>query len=499
MAMNKILYPILLVLTGVLLACCTDASLERMTQQKRDAVPDTSDAVPDTSDVVIPYNIAPLNFCLDDGLRPDAEVEVRGSEWSLHVRARKGRVSFPLKKWRQLLEAEKGHSLAFYADGERITDNSFLGWAGARGEVFVSEDPIDPYVTYRLIDPGFEVWHKVEIREREVTSFHERIISDWRHTDNSCMNCHTHGSARGDLSFFHLRGKGGGTILNRNGTLRKLTLQTDSMYTAATYGDLHPSGRFAVFSYNTVLPSLRALGSNRMEIYDSESDLVIADFDSQRLLFSPLVSGTDELETFPTFSPDGKYVYFCGAARHELPDSVERVHYNLLRIPFNPDTQMWGDSIEVVWRGGEAEGSASFPKFSPDGRFLLFCRSQFGTFPIWHRETSLQLMNMSTGEVDPLPSLSSNASSSYHCWSRSGRWIAFASKRGDGIYGRVWFAHVSADGEVSHPFRLPQADPERDILLLKSYNIPSLADSPVPFAAADIGRLRSKTPAEPFR
>ncbi|MBO7466648.1 MAG: PD40 domain-containing protein [Bacteroidaceae bacterium] len=491
MPMNKTIHTILFILACVTLISCRGASLEHILQDK-------AELALDSSDVVIPYNIAPLNFCLNANQRKNAIVEVHGSEWNLRVRARKGRVMFPMKKWKLLLEAEKGHHLSFFVDGEPVTHNSFLQWVDTKGEVFVSEDPIDSYITYRLIDPGFEVWHRVEIRERNVTCFDERIISDWKHTDNSCMNCHTHGGSRGDLSFFHLRGKDGGTILNRDGALRKLTLKTDSMPVAATYGDLHPSGRFAVFSYNVVLPSLRALGSNRMEIYDSESDLVIADFDTQRLIFSPLVSGTNEMETFPTFSPDGKYVYFCRAPFRELPDSVENVHYDIVRIAFNPDTQMWGDSIEVVWKGEDEGGSASFPKFSPDGRFLLYCRSNFGTFPIWHRETSLQLMDMQSGEVNPLPNLASNASSSYHSWSHTGRWIAFASKRGDGIYGRVWFAHIDERGQVSRPFRLPQRDPEHDLLFLKSYNVPSIAESPVPFDAADIGKLRKNVSSEQF-
>ena len=128
---------------------------------------------------------------------------------------------FPEKKWHRLLEAEKGNVLSFKIDN-------------AEFKLQVSADPIDPYVTYRIIDPSFEVWHRVEIRERDVTSFRERILSDWRHTENSCMNCHIHGSGRGNLSFFHLRGPKGGTILNRNGVLRKLTLKNDSMPVAAT-------------------------------------------------------------------------------------------------------------------------------------------------------------------------------------------------------------------------------------------------------------------------
>ena len=442
---------------------------------------------PDYSDAVVPYNIAPLNFCIDGKEFARAKVEVRGASSSFTVRARGGRVMFPEKKWHRLLEEEKGNVVSL------IIDNSEI-------KLHVSADPIDPYVTYRIIDPSFEVWHRIEIRERDVTSFRERILSDWRHTENSCMNCHIHGSGRGDLSFFHLRGPKGGTILNRSGKLRKLTLKNDSMPVAATYGDFHPSGRYAVFTWNNVLPALRALDSHRMEVYDTASDMLVTDFDTNSMLFSPMTSQTDAYETFPTFSPDGRYIYFCRAPYHPLPDSVKQMRYSLVRIPFDEQTGAQGDSIEIVWNAEQEGGSASLPKFSPDGRYLMFCRSDYGTFPIWHRETQLLMMDMLTGKVDSLPILrADDASSTYHSWSTNGRWIAFASKRGDGMFGRVWMAHVDADGKVSKPFCMPQRDPEHDRLFLRSYNIPDLGDAPVPFDARTIKHIRQHLSAEQFQ
>lgn len=69
----------------------------------------------------------------------------------------------------------------------------------------VASDPIDEWLTYRLIEPGYEVWHKVEIRERNLTNWRERVIADHRHTNNACMNCHIHG--RDGQSLFYLRGR----------------------------------------------------------------------------------------------------------------------------------------------------------------------------------------------------------------------------------------------------------------------------------------------------
>jgi len=126
------------------------------------------------------------------------------------------------------------------------------------------------------------------------------------------------------------RSSKGGTLLNRNGHLRKLKLSNDSLPNGAVYGDFHPSGQFAVFrlsllSFNFLKCPLRFSSvppcfprkwnmdklplSKRLEVYDTTSDLVVADFRKKQLITSPLTSRKDELETFPTFSPDGNWIY----------------------------------------------------------------------------------------------------------------------------------------------------------------------------------------------
>lgn len=72
-------------------------------------------------------------------------------------------------------------------------------------------------------------------------------------------------------------------------------------------------------------------------------------------------------------------------------------------------------------------------------------------------------MDLRTGAIDSLPMVNSDRSDTYHCWSSGSRWFAFASKRGDGQYGRVYFAYLDVDGKAHKPFVLPQSDPEKTI------------------------------------
>ena len=80
--------------------------------------------------------------------------------------------------------------------------------------------------------------------------------------------------------------------------------------------------------------------------------------------------------------------------------------------------------------------------------------ADYGTFPIWHRETDLKLMDLQNGQIDSLPTINSDRSDTYHSWSSNSRWFVFASKRGDGQYGKPYFAYISPDGTAGKPFVL---------------------------------------------
>lgn len=448
---------------------------------------------PDYTDIAIPTNIAPLNFLLRN--EADAmRVTLKGATEEMSFSFGKKAV-FPLEPWKKLLEREAGNRIQVTVVA-RVKDR-WLRYPSFYWQVV--PEKLDRYISYRLIEPGYEVWNKIQLREREIETFEERVIADNQDTEGACMNCHIYGNKKGNLSMFHLRGKRGGTLLNRNGYLRKLKLSNDSLPNGAVYGDFHPSRELAVFSTNIIIPAFHSLGSKRLEVYDTTSDLVVADFRKRRLLSSPSTSREDVLETFPTFSPDGEWIYYCSAPLLSLPDSIHSLKYSLCRIAFHEDTQTWGEEIETVWDAKRHNGSACHPKISPDGKYLLFTVADYGTFPIWHRETDLHLMNLQTGEIDTLPAVNSDKSDTYHSWSSNSHWFVFASKRDDGLYGKPYFAYVDSTGKAYKPFVLPQEDPEYHDITLKSYNIPELSTSELLFDAEDVRDVYYDEEAETFK
>ena len=170
-----------------------------------------------------------------------------------------------------------------------------------------------------------------------------------------------------------------------------------------------------------------------------------------------------------------------------------------MKISFDATTGKVGKKAEVVWDAEEHKASVCHPKCSPDGKWLMYTVADYGTFPIWHTECELEMMNLHTGEIVKMDVANAYRSDTYHCWSSDSRWFVFASKRGDGKYGRPYFCHVDEDGNLTKPFVLPQEDPWHYENSLRSFNIPDLSNGPVMFDAKSIGQMLRETEAETFK
>ena len=440
---------------------------------------------PDYSDVTIPCNIAPLNFRIDGAGK--ISVTVKGNSGEYRFTGRKGLVKFPVSKWHSMLEAEKGSSLnvnvEWNNDGNR--SQSFT-WT-------VASDSIDRYMSYRLIEPAYEVWNGIQIEQRDMESFRSVLLGDNRNAELCCMNCHT--TNRNGTTFMHLRGAKGGTILNRNGKLTKLNTRTENTG-GGVYGDISADGRYGVFTTADITFAIHSRVDLRMEVFDKRSDLVVVDFDNLTVTDSPATSGEEFQETFPCFSADGRTIFFCRAVHHEQPDSISEMHYDIAVVQFDPETGKMGDRVITIVPAGE-NLSFSHLKASPDGQWLMVTAAQYGTFPVWHKESDIWLIDLQTRKIDNLPVVNAFGADTYHSWSSNSRWVVFASKRDDMVYGRPYIAYVGPDGKAGKPFLLPQKDPDKYLTTLKSFNLPELYTIPEVYDARDVASFyNSVTPEQ---
>lgn len=340
----------------------------------------------------------------------------------------------------------------------------------------VTIDSIDSHLVYRLIDPGFGMWHNMGIYQRSLENFDESPIMINEMSEDNCINCHSFSKNKSNTMLFHMRGKLAGTIIYRNGKITKVNTKTKQTISAGVYPAWHPNGRYIAFSVNDIMQYFHAVPDKKIEVNDSLSDLILFDAETNIISNCDAIASKDRFETFPIWSPDGRYLYFCSAKA--LPISkYKQIRYDLLRIAFDPGTRQFG-TVDTVVSSSIMGLSISFPRISPDGKFLMFCMSDYGNFTIWHAESDLYLKNLETNEITK-PDINSNLSESYHTWSSTGRWIVFSSRRINGLYTNPYFAYFDRNGKAYKPFILPQKNPGFYETFLKSYNMPEFVTSRV--------------------
>lgn len=470
--MKRIIYTLLSIM--LLLTSCATESVKDA--KKEAALPHI---YPDYLGVTIPVNIAPLCFSMADetAQRVDATVTDRHGN-SLQAQGDEY-VDFDIDDWHSLLDQNRGDSLnvtvsAKYEDGWH-TYRSF--------SIYVSKDSIDYGICYRLIEPGYEVWSMMGIYERDLSSFDERALIENTQFEG-CVNCHSFNRANPADMSLHIRGPHGATLLRHDGgPLEAYDTKTSQTLGLCVYPYWHPSGRYVAYSTNTTSQAFHTAGKNRVEVYDSASDILVYDVSSNKVIFSPLLKRDDANETYPVFSADGRSLYFC-SSRTISDDklSIDSLYYDLCRIDFYPETGSFGNHVDTIVNAEAQHKSVSFPRPSYDGRFLCYTLSDYGQFSIWHHEADLYLLDLRTGESKPMAGANSKDTESFHNWSSNSRWMVLSSRRDDGLFTRPYFCHVDSKGRVGKAFMLPQKNPHRFYRgLFLSYNVPDFIIRPTHF------------------
>ena len=124
---------------------------------------------------------------------------------------------------------------------------------------------------------------------------------------------------------------------------------------------------------------------------------------------------------------------------------------------------------------------------SPDGRFLLFCLSKYGHFPVYQPSSDLYVMDLNTRQYSRLD-INSDQSDSWHSWSSNSRWIVFSSKRRDGLFARPYISHVDEQGTFHKPLLLPQQDPAFYDSFIKTFNLPELIREPIRIKPSELAQ-----------
>ena len=423
---------------------------------------------PDYCQTVIPPNIAPLNFTIrEKGVKFYVKVySSRGD--TIRIVNKKPVIIIPEKKWKKLLRQNTGNELYFdvYAQESRGQWTKYRAISN-----LIAREEIDSYLVYRLINPGYILWDKMGIYKRNIQNFEESPVMVNNLADKNCINCHSFCQNDPDNMIFHIRGSLGGTILFKDGTIKKINTGTDYTMSPGVYPAWHPSGKLIAFSVNKINQKFYSCGEESIEVYDKASDIILYDIEANMVTTSPKVS-TIHKESMPVWSPDGRYLYFGRAHKpegHQLHDSIM---YDLMRISYDVESGHWGEP-DTILTAHETGLSISWPRISPDGRYILFCMSRHGYFSIHYPSSDLYIIDMETRKYHRLD-VNSDHSESFHSWSRNGRWFVYAGKQLNALCSRPYFCYFDSSGKAYKPFILPQKNPEFYSTYLKNYNVPEL-------------------------
>lgn len=452
-----------------------------------------------TNGITIPYNIAPLNFAYT--MEGKAFItELQAGDQSLAVKGK--HTDWKIKDWHRILEASKGKDIKVYTYVQ--TDK---GWERLRPITWhVAEEPIDPYISYRIIAPSYVTYEELSIRQRHIENFDEQIIYNnmlqSEDINGQCINCHHYRNYKTDNMQFHVRQHKGGTIIVNGDEVKKINLKTDSTISAGVYPAWHPTHNFIAYSINDTGQSFHTKNNNKIEVQDLKSDLILYDIDRNEVSF--IEHDTLEWEVFPAWAPDGKTLYYNSAhyeiqnyagKEREIIDNYKQFKYNIYRKSFDPETKTFGPA-ELVLDADTLGKSATLPRISPDGRYLLFGMAEYGCFHIWHKDADLYMIDLKNMAMRNMRELNSDDVESYHSWSSNGRWILYTSRRDDGGYTRLYIAYFDKNGRAHKPFILPQRDPYFYEDYFKSYNVPEYMLEPVTITPQEFARHIDK-PALP--
>jgi tetratricopeptide (TPR) repeat protein len=381
--------------------------------------------------------------------------------------------------WKQIKQQSSERNAEVFVAGVQRTKRATI-LSSARVDIRTSKDPVGDSLFYREVPLPFlkAVRDPSKIRWRFGTIDMQKGPPIVLQNLPVCGNCHSfadNGSVLG-LDVDYGNDKGAYAIMPVS---KHMVMSDDKIITWADYkredGQLtfgllsrvSPSGRYVVSTVKdrSVFVALPDIMISQL-FFPIKGILVIYDRETKKFTALPGADDPQYVQTNAVWSPDGKYLVFARAKAYhaqrleqqnsalvdekDVPEfTVDRkpFRYDLYRIPFNGGK---GGTPEPI-AGASNDGMSNyFPKYSPDGKWIVFCKAK--SYMLLQPDSELYIVPAEGGVARRLR-YNTDRMNSWHSWSSNSRWLVFSSKV-NGPYTQLFLTHIDENGNDSPPVLL---------------------------------------------
>jgi hypothetical protein len=219
---------------------------------------------------------------------------------------------------------------------------------------------------------------------------------------------------------------------------------------------ISPDGRYIISTVKDLPVLIMLPDLNYSQLFFPVKGILVV-YDRRTKQFFPMHGADDPqyVQTNAMWSPDGKWIVFARAKalpnvgdKKRFVDRTESFRYDLYRIPFNEGK---GGKAEAIQGASDNGRSNYFPKFTPDGKWLIYTQSD--NFMLIQPDSELHIIPAEGGVDRRMNCNTSGKMNSWHSLSPSGRWMVFSSKA-NGPYTQLWLTHIDNNGNDTPPILL---------------------------------------------
>jgi Flp pilus assembly protein TadD len=418
--------------------------------------------------------------------------------WDVVVRDAAGaellKASVETKRWRPSEESWAGIKRASLERDAEVTVTGVRRAApdavlsSAKVRLRTSKDPVGDSLFYREVPLPFlkAVQDPSKIRWRYGTIDAEDGPPIVLENLPVCGNCHSFaddGSVLGlDVDYGNDKGAYGILPVEKNMVMKDESIITwadykrdDDELTFGLLSRVSPTGRYVISTVKdrSVFVAIPDIMISQL-FFPIKGILVVYDRETKTYAALPGADDPRYVQTNAVWSPDGREIIFARAEAH-LAERLEQLNsaivdekdvpeftvdkkpfrYDLYRIPFNDGK----GGTAVPLEGASNNGMSNFfPKYSPDGKWIVFCQAK--SYMLLQPDSELYIVPAAGGAARRLR-YNTARMNSWHSWSSNSRWLVFSSKVNT-AYTQLFLTHIDENGNDTPPVLLERfTSPDR--------------------------------------